>query len=58
MQDPYDVQIENSSALNDLGSTGMRFGFRAECRSALVTRNIKSAGHVEAALQMETAACR
>ena len=34
MQEPYDVLIENSSALNGLGGTAMRFGFRAECRSA------------------------
>lgn len=58
VQDPYDILIENSSAENDVGSTGMRFGFHAECRSAMVTRHIKSAGHVEAALKMEAAACR
>ncbi len=57
VQSAYEVLIENTSALNGLGGTDMRFGVRAACRSAMVTCDIKPAGHVEAALQMEIAAC-
>ena len=58
VQDAYDVLIENSSAENDAGSAGMRFGFHAECRSAMVTRNVKSAGPGQAVVLVEPAACR